>query len=158
MAANSTLGINVYYAWQTTAGVKPSTGFTLLSDEITEIPEFDTAPEGLDATPLSELVSVRRIPGLKDNGDDFSLTVNMSQTLITAWATIVSAAATNIPLGKYLELMIVIPDYTDAYFISGTPVALGFAGASVNEVFQGALHITPYQDHGWATKGTITTA
>lgn len=158
MAANNTLGINVYYAWQSTAGVRPTTGYTLLSDEITEIPEYDTAPEGLDATPLSETVSVRRIPGLKDNGDDFSLTVNMSQALITSWATIISSAATNIPLGKYLELMIVVPNYTDAYFLSGTPVDLGFAGASVNEVFTGALHITPYQDHGWQTKGTITTA
>lgn len=155
MAANSTLGINVYYAWQTN-GTRPTTGYTLLSDEIVEVPEYNSAPEGLDATPLSETVAIRRIPGLKDNGDDFALNCNISQALLTAWAAIVADVADNIPDGNYLELMIVIPDYTQAYFLSGTPIAAGFPGASVNEVFQGELHITPYQDHGWDTKGTIT--
>lgn len=157
MAANSTLGINLYYAWQTAAGTRPTTGYKLLTDEVVEIPEYNAAPEGLDATPLSETVSIRRIPGLKDQGDDFAITCNISQALLTSWASIVSSAATNTAAGKYLELMVVVPDYTDAYYLSGTPIAAGFPGAAVNEVFQGDLHITPYQDHGWTTKASIAT-
>lgn len=155
MAANSTIGINVYYAWQSD-GTRPTTGYQLLSSEITEAPEYDNAAQGIDVTPLSELVAIRRIPGLKDNGDDWALTANINQADITKWAGIVASAPAKVAAGNYLELMIVIPNYTDAYYISGTPVAQGFPGAAVNEAFQGAYHITPYQDHGWQTKGSIT--
>lgn len=156
MAAHSTIGVNVYYAWQTTAGVKPTTGYQLLSEEITEIPEFDSAPEGIDVTPLSELVAIRRIAGLKDNGDDFALTGNINDTDMTTWEGLVSAAADNIAAGKYLELMVTVQGVTKAYFLSGTPVKLGLPGIEVNSAFQGSYHIVPYQDHGWDTKGTIS--
>ena len=157
MAANSTLGINVYYAWQSD-GTRPTTGYVLLSDEIVEAPAQDSAPQGLDATPLSETKYVRRIPGLIDNGDDYSLTCNFSQTLLTSWASIVAQVPTKIAAGNYLEIMIVVPGYTDAFYFCGTPIEAGYPGSAVNEVFQGALHITPYITHGWTTKATITTA
>ncbi len=154
MAANSTLGINVYYAWQTAAGSRPTTGYLLLSSEIVEAPAYDNAAQGIDVTPLSETVALRRIPGLKDNGDDYALNANINQSDITKWAGIVASAASNVAQGKYLELMFVVPGYTDAYYMSGTPIAQGWAGAAVNEAFQGAYHITPYQDHGWQTVGS----
>ena len=156
MAAHSTIGVNVYYAWQDTAGTRPTAGYQLLSKEIVEIPEFDSTPEGIDVTPLSELVAIRRIAGLKDNGDDFGLTGNINDADMTTWEGIMTTAETNIPLGKYLELMITVQGITKAYFISGTPVQLGLPGMSVNEAVQGTYHVVPYQDHGWDTKGTIT--
>lgn len=155
MSAHSTIGVNVYYAWQTN-GTRPTTGYQLLSEEIVEIPEFDSTPEGIDVTPLSELVAIRRIAGLKDNGDDFGLTGNINDTDMTTWEGLVSAAETNIAAGNYLELMITVEGVAKAYFVSGTPVALGFPGASVNSAFQGTYHFVPYQDHGWATKGTVS--
>lgn len=154
MAANSTLGINVFYAWQTAAGSRPTQGYVLLSSEIVEAPAYDNAAQGIDVTPLSETVAIRRIPGLKDNGDDYALNANINQSDITKWAGIVASAASNVAQGKYLELMFVVPGYTDAYYMSGTPIAQGWAGAAVNEAFQGAYHITPYQDHGWQTVGS----
>lgn len=157
MAAHSTIGVGVYYAWQATAGVKPTTGYKLLSDEIVEIPEYDSTPEGIDVTPLSELVAIRRIAGLKDNGEDFGLTGNLNDTDMTTWEEIVAAAPANIAAGKYLEIMITVEGLTKAYFLSGTPVQLGLPGMTVNDAVQGTYHIVPYQDHGWDTKGTITT-
>jgi hypothetical protein len=155
MSAHSTIGVNVYYAWQSD-GSRPTAGYTLLSSEITELPEFDSAPEGIDVTPLSELVAIRRIAGLKDNGDDFPLTGNINDTDMTTWEGLVSEAPDKIAAGNYLELMITVTGITKAYFVSGTPVALGFPGASVNSAFQGSYHFIPYQDHGWAAKGTIS--
>lgn len=157
MAAHSTIGVGVYYAWQATAGVKPTTGYKLLSDEIVEIPEYDSTPEGIDVTPLSELVAIRRIAGLKDNGEDFGLTGNLNDTDMTTWEEIVAAAPANIAAGKYLEIMVTVEGLTKAYFLSGTPVQLGLPGMTVNDAVQGTYHIVPYQDHGWDTKGTITT-
>lgn len=158
MSAHSTIGVNVYYAWQASAGVRPTSNFALLSSEIVEIPEFDSAPTGIDVTPLSELVAIRRIAGLKDNGDDFGLSGNFNDTDMTTWESIMTTAATNIPLGKYLELMITIQGITKAYYISGTPVKLGMPGLSVNSAVQGTYHIIPYQDHGWDTKATIASS
>lgn len=158
MAAHSTIGVNVYTAWQTSAGVRPTTGYSLLSQEIVEIPEFDSSPEGIDVTPLAELVAMRYIAGLKDNGQDFGMSGNINDTDMTTWEGLVTTAATNIPLGKFLEIMIVIPGVTKAYFLSGTPIKLGLPGITVNSAFQGTYHIVPYQDHGWDTKGSITSA
>lgn len=158
MSAHSTLGIKVYTCWESTAGVKPSSNFTLLSDEITAIPAFDNAPSGIDVTPLSETVAIRRIPGLKDNGDDFAMTGNINDADMTAWAALVTTAATNIPLGKYLWIMIVIPGITKAYFVSGTPVPLGLPALDVNSAVQGDYHFTPYKDGGWDTKATIASS
>lgn len=158
MSAHSTLGIRVFSCWESTAGTRPTTGYTLVSDEITDIPAFDSAPQGIDVTPLSETVSVRRIPGLKDNGEDFAMTANLNDTDMTTWAGLVTTAATNIPLGKYLWLMIIIPGITKAYFVCGTPVALGLPALGVNEAVQGDLHLVPYKDGGWDTKATYTSA
>lgn len=158
MSAHSTIGAKVYYAWDndTTTTTHPTTGFALLSDEIVSIPAFDNAPQGIDVTPLSELRSIRRIPGLKDNGEDFALTANINDTDMELWEGLVETAATNIPQGKYLWLMITVPGITDAYFLSGTPVTLGLPELSVNSAFQGEYHLTPYIDGGWDTVGTIT--
>ena len=158
MSAHSTLGVKCYTCWESTAGTRPSSGFTLFSDEITNIPTFDNAPQGIDVTPLSELKSIRRIPGLKDNGDDFAMTGNINDTDMTAWEALVTTAATNAPLGKHLWLMITIPGITKAYFISGTPVALGLPELSVNSAVQGDYHLVPYQDGGWDTKATYVSA
>lgn len=156
MSAHSTIGVNVYTAWESTAGSRPTTGYALLSSEITAIPAFDNAPQGIDVTPLSELHTIRRIPGLKDNGDDFALTANINDTDQTKWESLVSSAATNIPAGKYLWLMIKIPGIAKAYFLSGTPVALGLPALDVNAAVQGEYHITPYMDGGWQTAASIS--
>lgn len=155
MSAHTSIGVSVYYAWQETAKIRPTAGYALLSEEIVEIPEYDNQPEGIDVTPLAELVAMRYAAGLKDNGSDFGMTGNINDTDMTLWEGLVTTAATNIPLGKYLEIMITIRGITKAYFISGTPVKLGLPGLTVNSAVQGTYHLVPYQDHGWDTKGTI---
>ena len=82
MSAHSTIGVKVYTCWESSSGVRPTSNFTLLSDEITAIPAFDNAPQGIDVTPLSELVSIRRIPGLK--GSDSG---NLPSLMMAAWCS-----------------------------------------------------------------------
>lgn len=156
MSAHSTIGVNVYTAWESTAGSRPTTGYTLLSSEITAIPAFDNAPQGIDVTPLSELRAIRRIPGLKDNGEDFALTANINDTDQAKWESLVSTASTNIPTGKYLWLMVKIPGIAKAYYLSGTPVPLGLPALDVNSAVQGEYHITPYMDGGWQTAASVS--
>ena len=56
--AISTLGITVGYCVETTAGTRPSGGFTTIA-EIRDIPEIGNIPDALDATPLEETIMKR---------------------------------------------------------------------------------------------------
>ena len=153
--AISTLGITVGYCVETTAGTRPTGGFTKIA-EIRDIPEIGNIPDALDATPLEETVMRRYIAGLADTGGVITLTANMSDALQTAWATCVSAAetaATATP-AKATWFEIKSPKLAKSYFFSGMPIALGYAGSSVNAVQDASLNIMPNGVEGWGTKTT----
>lgn len=151
--AISTLGITVGYCVETTAGTRPSGGFTTIA-EIRDIPEIGNIPDALDATPLEETVMRRYIAGLADTGGVITLTANMSDTLQTAWANCVSAAETAAASSKACWFEIKSPKLAKSYFFSGMPIALGYAGSSVNAVQDASLNIMPNGVEGWASKTT----
>lgn len=143
----STAGIKVYYAVETTAGTQPTTFSTEIPD-ITSIPAMDSAPEGLDCTPLSEPTWRRYCQGLKDPGSDFAMTANDTTTFRTAWEGLITAAATGKASGKATWYKIQIPNRP--YFaFSGDPAPLGMNGYEVNNVAQLQAHITPTKVAGW---------
>lgn len=149
--AISTLGITVGYAVEATAGTRPTTGYTLIS-EIRDIPEIGNVPDALDATPLEEMIARRYIQGLADTGGVITLTANMSDTLMTSWESCVSAAETAAADGKACWFEIKAPKLSKGFFFSGMPVSLGYAGSSVNAVQDASLNIMPNGVEGWATK------
>ena len=153
--AISTLGITVGYCVETTAGTRPSGGFTTIA-EIRDIPEIGNIPDALDATPLEETIMKRYIAGLADTGGVITLTANMSDALQTAWANCVSAAETaaSASPSKACWFEIKSPKLSKSYFFSGMPVALGYAGSSVNAVQDASLNIMPNGVEGWGTKTT----
>ncbi|MBO5971150.1 MAG: hypothetical protein J6S14_21970 [Clostridia bacterium] len=151
----STAGIQVYYATESTAGTRPTSGYTNLA-HVKEIPEFDPGANGLQVTDLSDLVWHRYIPGLKDAGDDFAFTINAVEETITAWDALVATAKTAYEAGKRTWFAFVVPNWTKAFYIAGLPQSAGFAGASVDEVFDGTLHITPCDVAGWQAAPTLS--
>ena len=154
----STIGVSLVYCTETTAGTRPTTGYTVIK-HITEIPEYDNPPEGLECTDLADLYFRRYIPGLIDPGDDIPITVNaVEDDGIDSWNTLAAAAATAYPTGKRTWFAVVIPNWTKAFFFSGLPVKANFGGATVNEVLTMTYHITPNDFEGWATKPTIASA
>ncbi len=54
----STIGVSLTYCIETTAGTRPSAGFTTIA-HVLEIPEYDNSPEGLEVTDLADLVMRR---------------------------------------------------------------------------------------------------
>ena len=149
--AISTLGITVGWAVETTAGTRPTSGYSLIT-EVRDIPEIGNIPDALDATPLEETFMRRYINGLSDTGGVVTLTANMSDALMTAWEGCVSAAETAWETGKACWFEIKSPKLTKSFFFSGMPVELGYAGSGVNAVQDASLNIMPNGVDGWQTK------
>lgn len=148
----STLGIKVKYCIETTAGTRPTSSFTELVG-VVSVPEQNSAPNGLDCTPLSETIAHRYIPGLKDNGTDFSMNVNFTASMKTAWESLVTSATSAWASNKATWWEVNVPNF-GSYFFSGLPQTLGLPALEVDSVFQGDVHITPYETVGWANAST----
>lgn len=135
----STAGIKVYY---NIAATQPAlNAITTEIPDITSLPAMDSAPEGLECTPLSETTWKRYVDGLKDPGNDFAMTANDTTAFRTAWNTLKTAYETD-KATKTAWFKIAIPN-RDAFVFSGIPGTLGFNGAEVNSVAQLQAHITP---------------
>ena len=144
------------YAVESTAGTRPSSGYTEISG-VVSLAEMNSAPGVIDITPLAELYKHRYIPGLSDDGGTYEVRANGTTAFATAWATLVSAAATAHASGLATWFEIKFPassGYTDSYFFSGMPSALGFFGAEVDTAYQGAAYITTNTVEGFATAST----
>ncbi len=145
----STAGIKMYYAVEAQKGEQPTEGFQQIP-EITEIPEMSSAPETLDATPLESEMYRIYVPALIDLGGALSFTANMSQSLLTLWnETIYTAYTTGIAGEKEMWFCVVIPGFEKCMMFTGQPTKIGMPGASVGEVFQVTLPITPTNEPDW---------
>lgn len=148
----STAGIKVKYAVETTAGTRPTTGYTEIP-EIKSIPEFGTDINTLQTTPLSATKNHTYIAGLTDTGGALGLTVNDCPAFRTAWDACVDAYA-ELTGGKQMWFEYAIPGMTDSFYYPGEPVALGFGGADVDEVLENTANIIPAGDFEWDTAST----
>ena len=151
-----TMGIKLYTATETTSGSLPSSGWSEIAN-IVDLPSYDAARSGLDYTPISETVAHRYIPGLKDGGDSWTLTLNMSESFVTAWNNLEGSATSAFAQGKATWFACVVPNWTNALYIAGLPNQILWPGAGVDEVFQGDVSITVTDaSKGWAAKPTGT--
>lgn len=150
----STAGITFNYAVETTAGERPTSGYTEIP-EVTEIPEMSPTPETIEATPLSATKYKIYVPGLMDLGGALTFTANMSQKEKDIWNdTIVPAYETAIAEGKAMWFCVIIPGMDDAFYFTGVPTKFGFSGATVNSVLQVNLPVTPSNEPDWYEKPT----
>lgn len=148
----STAGVALKYAVETTAGTRPTTGYTAIPN-IKETPDFNPEPSTLEVTDLSDLVWKRYITGLKDPGGALSFIANLTSAFKTAWETLVSTYTTALASSKATWFEIVVPTVGSFYF-SGIPSELGINGMSVDEVAETSVYVTPNQIHGWDTSST----
>ena len=89
--AVSTAGMNVKWCVESTAGTKPSTGFTVIPG-CKAIPEMFNDPNTLQTTPLSATQNHTYIKGLGDTGGSVAITVNDYAAFRTAWAACMNPA------------------------------------------------------------------
>ena len=145
----TTAGISLKYCVETTAGTKPTSGYTTIPG-VKSIPAFNSEPELLECTDLSDPEYKRYVSGLKDLGGAIGITVNDTTDFATAWDALVTAAETAKAAGKACWFEYAIPNRESFYF-SGEPSPRGFGGAEVNSVLESTAYIVPNTVAGFAT-------
>lgn len=143
MAINlSTAGVELQYAVETTAGTRPTTGYTRIKG-IKSTPSLNPSPDALETTTLDELEYKTYIDGLKDIGGAIEFTFNLTEELMTAWDTLMEAFETGKAAGKATWFTIIIPGLTNSFYFTGNPSAMGLPETSVNSVLEITNYITP---------------
>ena len=157
----SSAGIKIKYAVETSAGVRPTTGYLEKTSGATlKIAEYVTGISGLtaefeqyDVTPLSETQRHRFVKGLQGNDGNLSLACNINPTSRTDWGMIVAAyeALTD---GKGMWFEFTLPGDTQSAFFRCIPCPMGFPDVEAASAVQGAVQLIENQYDGWQTKST----
>lgn len=147
-------GTSIQYCVETTAGTRPTSGYTLIPN-VKSISGFNEEPNMQQTTDLSETDSHTYIRGLKDKSDAVSLSMNLNQNLITDWKALYDAYNSALAAGKGMWFAIVFPEgFTDAYYFRGEPVALGVGDVDVDSPLEVEAKIVPQKVVGFAAKPT----
>ncbi len=152
----SSAGVSVQYCVETTAGTRPTTGYTTLSG-IKSTPDLNPENSALEVTDLSETEYKRYIAGLKDVGGVLAFTANNTEQFHTDWATLMSAYAAAIAetTPKAMVMAIVIPGLTKAFYMEIEPKPLGLNAIEVDSVLEINAYVAPKKIIGWAPKPTV---
>ena len=147
----NTIGVKLRYAVEASTGTRPTSGYTQIPD-IKNTPAIDINPNKVEVTNLEDEYR-RYIDSVKDVGDSFDFTANLTADLKSKWASCVSAAASawNSGLATWFEIS--IPNF-DSFYFAGLPVEMGLSAQAVDAVEEANLHIVPNQIAGWAAAST----
>ena len=157
----TSIGVKVSYAFESTAGTRPTTGYNLIPG-VKSIPEMNPQPDTLETTSFDNLEFKTYTDGLKDLGGVLDFDTNLTQELYDLWMT----ASTGVialwdaakAAGKAMYLCIDIPGLDKSCFISVIPSKIGLPGVGVNEVFPYTLHFTPVGEPLWDADPTYATS
>ena len=153
--AISSIGIKVSYAFEAIAGIRP-TEYTWI-EGVKEIPELNPAPDTLETSTFDNLEYKTYINGLKDLGGALSFTANLTQDLFDKWNGangVMEQFESAKENGLSMWLSIDIPGISKACFFTVEPSAIGVPSASVNEVLETNLNMTPTGEPIWDAKPT----
>lgn len=152
--AVSTAGMLVKYAAETTAGTRPTTGYTLIPG-VKAIPAIFNDPNMLQSTPLSATKNHTYIEGLNDSGGSIQLTVNDYEEFRTAWTACVAAFdALTDDKTMWFEIAYQDGSNLESFYFPAQPLALGFGGAEVDSVLENNLNLAPQGDYVFAAAST----
>lgn len=125
-----TVGARVKYAFETTAGVRPTSGYVTLKN-VTEAPEVSLSLETIDVSNTQDKIT-RYVPGRQDPGGEKQFTMNHSDDGINEWNTLVALADTKKDSGLRCWWEYRYPNATNSFFFCGTPKQIGNSGFSGN--------------------------
>ena len=152
--AVSTAGMTVKYAVETTAGTRPTTGYTEIPG-VKALPAFGDEKNTIQTTPLSATKNHTYIDGLDDSGGAIQLTVNDYPAFRTAWTACVTAyEGLGTGLRMWFEYCYPENSDLDSFYCPGKPVALGFGGAEVDSVLENQANVVPEGDYEFAAAST----
>lgn len=148
----TTVGAKVLYCVESTAGTRPTTGYTELPG-VSTAPGFDMTPETIDVSDITDTIT-QYVPGRQDPGGDAQFLLNHSEAAITAWETLVSSASTGLASGYRTWFEYKYPGATRSYFFCARPIALGNGGIEQNTADTIPAHVIPNGEFGWLNAST----
>lgn len=153
--AISTAGLKVFYAPESTAGTRPTSGYVELVG-VKALPALGDSVNTLDTTCLSQTKCHTYIPGLADSGGAIQLTVNDAPAFRAAYDSMYSKYTSAVASGKgfWLEYQYPAAYSMSAFYIPVTVAQLGFGGAEVDSVLENQLNVLPVGDYVFSTAHT----
>lgn len=148
----STAGIKVKYCAETTAGTRPTSGYTMLRG-VRSLPDFGNEPETLDTTTLDKERFHTYIPALQDAGGAIGIGLNLYADSKLDWEAMCTAYETAAASGKAIWIEYAIPGL-DSFYYQAKPTPLSFGGAEVNSVLETTGYVTPTSEPVWAAAST----
>ena len=143
MAINlSTAGVQLWYAAESTAGTRPTSGYKRITG-IKSTPSLNPSPETLETTTLDETEYKTYIDGLKDIGGALEFTFNLTEELIEKWDELMDAYEAAKNAGKNIWFTIVVPGLSQSFYFTGNPSSMGLPETSVSAVLEITNYITP---------------
>ncbi len=138
----STAGVYLAYAVESTAGVRPTNGYTKLTGA-KSTPSLNPSPETLETTTLDETEYKTYIDGLKDLGGALEFTFNLTEELVDQWSDLMTAYRNAKAAEKATWFTIVIPGLSNSFYFTGNPSEMGLPETSVSSVLEITNYITP---------------
>ena len=152
----SSVGAKVKYAFESSSGVRPTSGYKVLPD-VNEAPEQDMSPETIDASNITDYVT-RYIEGRQDPGGDQSFVLNHTDNVISVWNNLAAEAEEKLLDKKQLWFEYWFPQGTKSYFWAGKPMQLGTSGINQNELDTIPAHCVLTDWAGWASQSAVLSA
>lgn len=153
----STAGMYLCYCCETSKGTRPTADYVLIP-EVKSMPSFNPSPETIESTTLLETEYKTYVKGLKDLGGALEYNANLTEDLISVWASCVSAHDTAAQTDKATWFAVVHPKLNNAVFFEGDPSPLGLNSAEVGSMAETTLYITPNSAPGWFSKPTLVSS
>ena len=151
-----TVGARVKYAFETTAGTRPTSGFVTLAN-VTEAPEIALSLETIDVSDIQDKIT-RYVPGRQDPGGEKQFTLNHTDAAIAAWNTLVAQAETKKDSGLRLWWEYCYPNASNSFYFCGTPKQIGNAGIQGNSASTITGSVVFEELGGWAAHSTQISA
>ena len=135
-------GMTVKWCVETTAGTRPTTGYTIMYG-VKEIAAYNDAPNTAQTTDLLAYPNHTYIRALNSGNGVLSITANDYKTFRDCWAAMVSAYETAKASGKALWIEYAYPDGSsmNSYYYTAEPAELGFGGAQVDSVLENSAYL-----------------
>jgi len=151
----STIGVELFWAVEQTAGTRPATGFKQLKG-LKSAPSTGDAPNTLQVTDLDDEYH-RYIKGVQDVGGAREYTFNDTTVTRAAWAEMYSAWASAATTGKAIWFEEKFPQRQgamDSFYFAGEPAKWTVNDRGVDQVIEGTGYITVNEVVGFAAAST----
>ena len=137
----SSAGVMVAYAFETTAGTRPTSGWTHIAG-ISSIPAMNESPNIINTTTLDETAEEVGVPGLKSLPSATGFTANYTDKLEKQCSDIMTKYKEAKEDGRRMWVAVVIPDIENSAYFVAEPSELGSPGADVGSVISIDLYLT----------------